>query len=325
MNKRLIAKRGRFHPTLSKKGRFFFAPIIKFCEYLGKHHPSLMVQLRFFAVFKRFANLKHPKDLNEKILYLKLYKDTSAWPDLVDKYKVREYISSKNLDETLVKLFGVWYSTEGFLQDYDSLPKSFILKANNGDGKGTNRVVRNKADENREVLAELVSSWLSRKNIGALVAEPQYDSIVPCVIAEELLPLEEGHQSLTDYKIWCFNGRPFFIWVCNDRNADGNSAHVLTYDTSWKAHPEYSVFTSDYLQGEPIPKPINFERMLEVAALLSEGFPEVRVDLYNTYGKVYFGELTFTSQGGINSFYTQDFLDYTGSLFEVENLPNREK
>lgn len=314
-----------FHPTLSKSGRIFFAPAIKFCEFLGKHCPTLMVQLRYFAVFKRFAHLKYPKDLNEKILYLKLYTDTSKWPDLVDKFKVRDYVQSKGLDDTLVKLYGVWHSADEFIKDYDLLPDSFILKANNGEGKGTNQVIMNKATVNRNELAELVATWLARKNIGALVAEPQYESINPCVIAEELLPLDEGHHSLTDYKIWCFNGKPHFIWVCNDRNEDGNSAHVLTYDTAWNAHPEFSIFTSDYLQGTPIPKPQCFERMLEVAAILSDGFPELRVDLYNIKGKVYFGELTFTSQGGINSFYTKEFLDYTGSLFEVNDLPKKKK
>ena len=75
-----------FHPTLSKKWRWFWSPIIKFFEYLGKHHPTLMVQLRYYAVYRRFAHLKNPKDLNEKILHLKLYRDTSRWPDLVDKF-----------------------------------------------------------------------------------------------------------------------------------------------------------------------------------------------------------------------------------------------
>lgn len=314
-----------FHPTLSKNGRWFWSPIIKFFEYVGKNHPTIMVQLRYFAVYKRFANLKHPKDLNEKILYTKLYTDTSKWSCLVDKYNVRDYIHEKNLDDTLVKLYGVWYTAEEFLRDYDSLPNTFILKANNGEGKGTNHVVKSKAKTNKKELSDLVDNWLSRKNIGALVAEPQYDSIVPCVIAEELLPIDEGHHSLTDYKIWCFNGKPSFIWVCNDRNEDGNSAHVLTYDTDWNPHPEFSIFTSDYLQGTPISKPENLDKMLDVAATLSEGFPELRVDLYNIHGKVYFGELTFTSQGGINSFYTQEFLNYTGSLFEVENLPRRKK
>lgn len=312
-----------FHPTLSKKGRILFAPLIKFCEYLGKHHPSVMVQLRYYAVYKRLAHLKNPKDLNEKILHIKLYTDTSRWPDLVDKYKVRNYIKSLGLEDILVDLYGVWYTADDFVKSFPNLPNSFILKANNGEGKGTNLVVRDKNKYSVEELAAKVKEWLSRKNIGALVAEPQYESITPCVIAEQLLPLEPGHHSLTDYKIWCFEGKPYFVWVCNDRNEDGNSAHVLTYDTDWTPHPEYSIFTSDYLQGEPIPKPENLDMMLSVAEKLSAGFPELRVDLYNIQGKVYFGELTFTSQGGINSFYTQDFLNYAGSLFSVENLKKK--
>ncbi len=309
-----------FHPTLSKRGRIFFYPLIKFCEYLGNNYPQIMVQLRYFSVYKRLSNLKHPKDWNEKILYLKLFTDTSQWSDLVDKYKVRNYISSKGLEDTLVKLYGVWYSGDDFVNDFNKLPESFILKANNGEGKGTNLVVTDKSKYNVDILSKKINEWLSRKNIGALVAEPQYKNILPCVIAEELLPLDEGHHSLTDYKIWCFNGKPYFVWVCNDRNEDGNSAHVLTYDLNWHPHPEYSIFTSDYKQGKPIEKPINFERMLSIATILSDGFPEVRVDLYNIHGQIYFGELTFTSQGGINSFFTQDFLNMAGSKFNVEYL-----
>ena len=47
-----------------------------------------------------------------------------------------------------------------------------------------------------------------------------------------------------------------------------------------------------------IPKPVNFEEMLGIAAKLSAGFGFVRVDLYNVNGRVYFGELTFTPAAG---------------------------
>jgi hypothetical protein len=33
--------------------------------------------------------------------------------------------------------------------------------------------------------------------------------------------------------------------------------------------------------------------MVEIAEILGEGFPHVRVDLYDINGKIYFGELTF--------------------------------
>ena len=147
----------------------------------------------------------------------------------------------------------------------------------------------------------------------------------PCVIAEEVLPFEQGATSLTDYKIWCFNGKAYYTCVYTNRNANGNSADVMTYDMDWNAHPEFSVFNSDYLRGEVMPKPKNFERMVEIAERLSKGFPELRVDLYNVDGRIYFGELTFTSQGGFMDYFTPEFNKELGSKFEIKDFPKKKK
>jgi len=313
-----------FHPTLSKGGRIVFAPFIKFCEYLGNHHPRLLIELRYWVVYRKRINLKAPKDLNEKIMWAKLYSDTSRWTELADKYEVRKYVESIGLGDTLVHLYGRWTNVDDF--DFAKLPNSFILKANNGDGKGTNKIVHDKGsltDVEKKELLRLMNEWLHKKNIGALISEPHYKGMKPCVIAEELLPIEKGATTLTDYKIWCFNGKAYYIWVCNDRSKGGNSAHVMTYDLDWNAHPEWSIFNSDYLRGEIIPKPKNLDLMISIAEKLTKGLPEVRCDLYNINGKIYFGELTFTSQGGLNSFYTSEFLKEMGSKFSIEDFPKK--
>ena len=314
-----------FHPTLSKSGRIIFAPLIKLCELMGKYAPELLLKLRYRYVFKKPLNLKNPQDLNEKILWAKLYSDTSRWTELADKRTVRDYVEKNGLGDTLVKLYATWYKKEDV--NFDVLPEIFIIKANNGDGKGTNKIIR-KSELTPEKEAEykkMIGEWLNRKNIGALHAEPHYKNMKPCVIAEEVLPLDLGATSLTDYKMWCFNGKCYYTWICNNRSVGGNSAHVMTYDMDWNAHPEFSVFNSDYLQGRIISKPKNFERMIEVAEKLSQGFPELRVDLYNINGKVYFGELTFTSQGGFMDFYTPEFNKKLGSLFDVKDFPLKKK
>ncbi len=311
-----------FHPTLNKSTRILFAPLIKFCEYLGNHHPELLLKIRYWYVFRKKLDLKKPQDLNEKILWAKLYADTTKWTELADKRLVRYYVEQIGLKDTLVDLYDIWYSADDI--NLDKLPDTFIIKANNGDGKGTNKIIR-KADLAGEKLSELkatVAEWLSRKNIGALHAEPQYKEMKPCVVVEEVLPLDGGN-SLTDYKLWCFNGKCYYIWVCSDRSKDGSSAHVMTYDLEWNAHPEFSVFNSDYLQGDVMPKPKNLDRMVEVAEKLSKGFPELRVDLYNVNGKIYFGELTFTSQGGFMDFYTPEFLKELGSKFEISDFKKK--
>ncbi len=321
----LLFKENMFHPTLSKSGRIIFAPLIKLCELMGHYAPELLLKLRYRYVFKKPLNLKNPQDLNEKILWAKLYSDTSRWTELADKRTVRDYVEKNGLGDTLVKLYATWYKKEDV--NFDVLPEIFIIKANNGDGKGTNKIIR-KSELTPEKEAEykkMIGEWLNRKNIGALHAEPHYKNMKPCVIAEEVLPLDLGATSLTDYKMWCFNGKCYYTWICNNRSVGGNSAHVMTYDMDWNAHPEFSVFNSDYLQGRIISKPKNFERMIEVAEKLSQGFPELRVDLYNINGKVYFGELTFTSQGGFMDFYTPEFNKKLGSLFDVKDFPLKKK
>lgn len=314
-----------FHPTLSKSGRFFFAPLIKFCEFLGNHYPELLLKLRYRYVFKKSLDLKNPRDLNEKILWAKLYSDTTRWTELADKRQVRDYVEKLGLGDILVKLYATWYKTEDI--NWDILPDKFIIKANNGDGKGTNKIIDKTkiTPPEKEKIVSMVDEWLHRKNIGALHAEPHYKNMKPCVIAEEVLPLEKGATSLIDYKMWCFNGKCYYTFVCNERNANGNSAHVMTYDMDWNAHPEFSVFNSDYLRGDIIPKPKNFDKMVEIAEKLSKGFPELRVDLYNIDGKIYFGELTFTSQGGFMDYFTPEFNKMLGEKFSIKDFPLKKK
>ncbi len=315
-----------FHPTLMTGGsKYLFLPLVKFCEWWGNHFPVSLIKMRYRYVFKKPIDLKNPKDLNEKILWAKLFSDTSKWTELADKYKVRKYVEDLGLGKYLVQLYAVWFDAKEV--NFDALPETFIIKANNGDGKGTNKIIRKSelTEAKKAELVAMIDEWLHRKNIGALHAEPQYKGMKPCVIAEEVLPCDPGTTTLTDYKIWCFNGKAHYVWICNDRSKGGNSAHVMTYDLDWNAHPEFSVFNSDYLRGEIMPKPQNFEEMIQVAEKLSQGFPELRVDLYNVQGKIYFGELTFTSQGGFMDFYTPEFNLELGSKFDIKYFPVKKK
>ena len=85
------------------------------------------------------------------------------------------------------------------------------------------------------------------------------------------------------------------------------------------------VFNSGYLRGNIIPKPKNFKKMVEIAEKLSKGFPELRVDLYNIDGKIYFGELTFTSQGGFMDYFTLEFNKMLGEKFCIKDFPLKRK
>ena len=62
-------------------------------------------------------------------------------------------------------------------------------------------------------------------------------------------------------------------------------------------------------------KPTNFQLMLEYAEILAEDFEFVRVDLYDVNDRIYFGELTFSPNGGFFYSYLTDALDEIGSHF----------
>ena len=289
-------------------------------SWLGEHSPVTVVRLRYLARFHRLPNLKHPKDLNEKILYLKLFTDTTAWTRLADKYQVRQYVAEKGLADILIPLYGAWERAEDI--PFEELPNRFILKANNGDGKGTNRVVdkTQMSDADWTDLKKELQRWLSLRHIGALAGEPQYRGIRPMIIAEQLLPTDAGQSSLVDYKLWCFNGEPHSFLVCSNRKENGHDTCLGCYDLDWGYHPENMVVSARYPQEpEPLPRPQCLEEMIRVARTLSEGFPEVRVDLYESQGRVWFGELTFTSLCGMMNYYTPEYLREMGERV-VESL-----
>lgn len=302
------------HFITSPKKKKLVTPILKLVTWLNPIIPCTMIQIRHLLRMRRFAKLRNPQDLNEKILWMTLHTDTTEWSRLADKYEVRKYVKECGLEETLVKQYGLYNSMAEV--DFNKLPNAFVLKPTHGSGDVV--VVRDKSKANLEEIREKIQKELD-EYICTSAAELHYMRIPHRVVAEELLindsVSEKYSATLIDYKIWCFNGKAQFVWVCMNRfvrNKDG--AEVMTYDRDWNAHPEYCRVTPDFSLADPMPKPANYDTMLEVAETLATKFPIVRVDLYNLNGKIYFGEMTFTSYGAIMDFYTDEFLQKAGSM-----------
>lgn len=282
--------------------------------------PKLLVSIQYFYHFKKVMKWWKPQDLNEKINWLKFNSDTTLWTLCADKFRVRKFITEKGLDDILVKLYGKWESVDDI--DWNSLPNSFVLKTNNGSGDIL--ICKDKTKLNIEHTKNKYSSLLS-SSFSDTNGEPHYTSMKPCIIAEEILDSTKQSivtDTLIDYKIWCFNGKPHHIWACYNRHND--SVEVAVYDLSWKRHDEYSIFTCHYKKAKlDLPRPKSLDLMLEIASKLSENIPQVRIDLYEVDNKPYFGEMTFTSAGGFMNFYTPEFLMEMGKLVNLKLVENR--
>lgn len=60
--------------------------------------------------------------------------------------------------------------------------------------------------------------------------------------------------------------------------------------------------------------------MIHMAEALSQGYPHIRVDLYNLAGKIYFGELTYTPESGMTQWNPLKLdLEY-GLLMDLDNI-----
>lgn len=296
--------------------KFILKPITKLYSYfrakrnyyVGAHNPQKRIDELHKIICGKSINWKDPQDINDKINWLKINTDTSLWSVLADKYAVRKFVAERGLSSILVPLYGHWYNADDI--DFDSLPNSFVLKDTHGSG--TNIVVRNKASLNIKAIKRKLNKWL-KTAYGVAEGEVHYKDINPSIIAEQLLVDSNClfSNTLVDYKVWSFDGKPYSIWACYNRTSD--YAYVSLYDTEWNYHPECSHFTNHYRDGKNvIPKPATLHQMLEAASILSKGFPEVRVDFYEVNNKLYFGEMTFTSAGGHMDFYTQDYLNELG-------------
>lgn len=124
---------------------------------------------------------------------------------------------------------------------------------------------------------------------------------------------------LCDYKFFCFNGKVGIVYGISDRQV-GQSAQFGIYDVDFN---KLEVDRCDERHQEvPLPKPLHYERMVQIAEKLSEGFPRVRVDLYNVAGKIYFGELTFYDGSGYMTFNPDEFDEELGSKFDVYSFMN---
>ena len=258
--------------------------------------------LRYYSNRHRFPNLRHPKDLSERILSSMLSKDFLKYADYADKVKVRDYIKSKGLENILLKQYGAWERAEDI--PFDTLPEKFILKANNGSGGHV--ICTDKSKLNIPETIEKMNGTL--KGASHLRnTEPHYCAIKPMILCEELLG--DGVNLPIDYKFTCVQGKIADVFVVSERE---EGAKYSTMDADWKVLPYTK---KEFMPVNIPPKPVHLKEMIEIAKTLSVDFEFVRVDLYDSKEGIYFSELTFSPWGGIMNSYTDEAIKIIGNMF----------
>lgn len=270
---------------------------------------EIYLKLLFKARLGKKLDLKNPQTFNEKIQWLKLYDRKPEYTVMVDKYLVKKYVADKIGEQYIIPTLGVWDSPDEI--DFDKLPDQFVLKCNHNSGKGMCICNdKSKLDINK-VKSELRKGLNENYYWGG--REWPYKNVKRKIIAEQYME-DKNSGALNDYKIFCFNGIAKFMFVATERQNEDTETKFDFYDMDFNHLP----FTNGHPNSEiEIKCPSTLKEMKNIAEILSQNIPQVRVDLYEIDGKIYFGELTFSHWSGFVAFDPKEWDHKFGDLIEL--------
>lgn len=256
-------------------------------------------------------NLTNPQTFNEKIQFLKLYDRKPLYTTLVDKHAVKEYIAREIGERYVVPTLGVWDKFDDI--DFEKLPNQFVLKCTHDSGGLI--VVKDKKMLDVASAKKKIDSCLKR-NFYYENREWPYKNVPPRIIAEKFLD-DNGHVPI-DYKIYCFNGEPYKVMLCLDRDKD-EPTKFYSFDFEWNLL-RHNIRGKKAPEGFTLPRPQTLNLMYESAKKLSKGIPFVRVDFYDLNGEMYFGEMTFYPDSGFDSAILPEIDDLYGSMIDLSGV-----
>lgn len=305
-----------------KFGQTVYIPRWRFKNYFavkefGEDHIRWFIEQRYMYELKQFPDLDNPKLFNEKIHWLNLNYKNDLITRCCDKVELKKYVSEKVGLDYVVPNIAIYDKVNEI--EFQNLPNRFAIKVNWGDGEEFCEIVKDKSkadlDKIKAKMNNAIQPW---NNLYYSHFFWGYKNVKPKILVEEFL--DSGEKSINDYKVHCFNGKTKFVLVCEERYSDRMKKTYL--DTEWNVLPFHR---ADADVNKEVQKPNNFEIMLEIAEVLAEPFPFVRVDFYNMENKIYVGEMTFHPGCGWEEFLPKEWNRKIGDMLDLTEIMEKEK
>lgn len=283
--------------------------IIVFLNNRGVHilNDQEYIKLLYKLQFNKSLNLSNPKTFNEKLQWLKLYDRRDIYTNMVDKYEVKKYVANVIGKEYTIPTLGIYNKWEEI--DFEKLPNQFVIKCTHYGGNKGVYIVKDKSNANFNNIKKDISKIL-KKNLYYSGREWPYRNVKPRIIIEKYM-VDSRMTEMKDYKFYCFNGKVKLWFICSDRN---DNVKFTFFDIN-----------GDFLNikqcGAPndknVEKPINLDKMIELAEKLSKDLTQIRVDFYEINGQIYFGELTFFDTSGFGKFEPEYWDEKIGNMLKL--------
>lgn len=271
---------------------------------------SIYLRIVYWIRMKQRLNLKNPQTFNEKLQWLKIHDpNRMKYVVMVDKVKARNYIADKIGAEYLIPLLGVYQKVDEI--NTDDLPDKFVVKCTHDSGSVIICQDRKEFDESKKKKLQKALKrkyYYANREYALKYAEPK-------IVIEQYM--SNGNEGLYDYKFYCFNGKPKYLYVSGGLS-DHTTAKISFYNIDLSDAPFQR---SDYAHFDKIPYvPEKYNEMLDIARKLSENIPFVRVDLYEVNGSIYFSELTFYPCNGMMPFEPKEWDEILGREIDITGL-----
>ena len=277
---------------------------------------KLYLRIAFRIKVREKMDFKNPITFNQKLQWLKVYNRKSIYSSLVDKYEVKKYVSRIVGEDIVIKTIGIYDKFEDI--DFSTLPNQFVIKCTHDSGSVI--ICRNKSAFSVSDCKKRIV-FAQKHNLYSYNRECVYKNVRPRILIEEYME-DNNQKSLTDYKFFCFNGEPRFLYVSTGlENHATATISFLNLDWSFSKYER-----EDFEQYKTLPaRPQCYSQMIEIAKTLSTGMPFVRVDLYEINGHVYFSELTFFPWSGFRRFKNKDHDVEIGKMLILPRKEEKQK
>ena len=279
--------------------------------YYDRMNDEKYLKIRYKLAFGQSLYLEHPQTFNEKLQWLKLYDRRPEYTMMVDKYKVREYIAEKLGEEYLIPLLGVWDNPDEI--DFDALPNQFVLKCNHNSGLGM-CICKDKSKLDIPKTKSELKKGL-KQDYYLTGREWPYKNVPRKIICEKYM--SDGTGDLRDYKFFCFDGNVDCVMVCFDRSSGDTKFYF--FDRTWNLL-RYNIRGKNAPENFTISKPSNIDEMFDIAEKISNGIPFSRIDLYSVSGRIYFGEITFFPDSGLDSNLLPETDMHWGEMINISKI-----
>ncbi len=292
-------------------------------QFSHKISDKWFLKLRYRRYYDKKLDLKNPQTFSQKLQWLKLYDRDPLYTKLVDKYEAKLYVASLIGERYIIPTLGIWDNFDDI--DFSKLPDKFVLKCTHDSGGLI--ICKDKSKLDLGYARKKISTCLKR-NYYWDGREWPYKDLKPRILCEEYMAnfdrekqdredlpsATEQQEELSDYKFFCFDGEVKLLLIVTGRFSDNKC-----FDFFDKDFNRLDIQNQRPNNPKVFEKPSNYKEMVEIAEKLSVGFKHIRIDLYNSNGKIYFGEYTFYHDAGFTRFTPEKWSYTLGSWIRLNN------